>query len=110
MSVFNDFWTKTTEISWGFFSKGQKVKIPLHLMSFADFSDFLIKKMTLFFKGQKSEKLSASQQRLAPIPGGGGSYGTIWYHMAPYGTIWYHRIPYGTITVPLGSIMVPYGL
>ena len=67
-----------TEISWGFFSKGQKVKIPLYLMSFDDLFNFCLKNDN-FFNGQKSEKVLASQQHLAP-PGGGGN---IWYHMVP---------------------------
>ena len=58
------------------------------------------KNMTFFFKGQKSEKSFTSQPRLAPPLGGGGSYGTIWYHMVPYGTIRYHMVPYGTIWSP----------
>ena len=38
-------------------------------------------KNMFFFKGQKSEKVLASQQRLAPPLGGD--------HMVPYGTLWF---------------------
>ena len=71
MSVFNDFWTKMTEISWGFFSRRQKVKISLYLMSFDDFLFFLY----YFFQRSKSRKCLV-------VP------------MVPYGTVWYHMVPY----------------
>ena len=82
------------EKSRGFFSRRQKVKIPVYLMSFDDFLTFGYVLDDLFSKGQKSEKVLASQQRLAPpLGGGGGSYGTIWYHiMVPCGTICYHMV------------------
>ena len=116
-----------TEISWGFFSRRQKVIIPLYLMSFGVFINSILIFILFFvitngiFSKVKNpkQKLLASQQRLAP-PGGGGRghmvpYGTIWYHMVPYGTIWYHMVPYGTIwyhMVPYGTLWyhkVPYG-
>ena len=61
-----------TENVWGFFSRRQKVKIPLDLMSVDDFFDVKL----YFLKGQKSENSLASQQRLAPPQAG-----IIWYHM-----------------------------
>ena len=93
---FQCFLTKMTEISWGFFSRRQKVKIHLYLMSFDDFKNFFDIQKLHFFKGQTSEKVLASQQRLAPPLGGGG-------HMVPYGTMRYHKVPYGTIRY----LMVP---
>ena len=98
------------ENSWGFFSRRQKLKIHLYLLSFYDFLKFFDTKNDIFFKGQKSEKLLASQQRLAPPELRGGwyhmvPYGTSWYHMVPYGTLWYLMVPYGT----LWYLMVPYG-
>ena len=45
-----------TEISWGFFSRRQKVKIPLYLTSFNDFLIFCHKKCD-FFQRSKIRKM-----------------------------------------------------
>ena len=89
-------------------SKGQNSSI---FNKFLRFLFFWYETNDLFFRGQKSEKLLASQQRLAPlrprylmVP-----YSTIWYHMVPYGTIWYLMVPYGTIWYHMVQDMVPYG-
>ena len=99
-----------TEISWGFFSRRQKVKIPLYLMSFDVFFKFFDIKKCHFFNNQKSEKLLASQQRLAPPLGGDHMvpYGTLWYLMVPYGTLWYHMVPHGTLWYHYGTMWYHY--
>ena len=113
MSVFIGFWTKMTEMSLRFFSRGQKVKVPLYLISSVDFL-FFDTKNNIFSKVKNQKKTFYVPTASRPTSGG-GSYGTIWYHKVPYGTIWYHMVAYGTIwylMVPYGMLwyrMVPYG-
>ena len=68
------------EISWGFFSRRQKVKIPLYLTSFDDFFVFGYKK-SCFFQRSKTRKMFGVPTASCPTPGGG----IMWYLMVPYG-------------------------
>ena len=86
-----------TEMSWGFFSRRQKV-IFLYLMTF---DDILILKIAIFQMSTFRKILSVptpSRPTPAEVP-----HGTIWYLMVPYGTLWYHMVQYGTIRY----LMVP---
>ena len=103
-----------TEISWGFFSRRQKVKIPLDLTSFF----ILWYKKWPFFQRSKIRRKKWRPSSISPHPRPRYlmvPYGTLWYHMVPYGTLWYLIVPYGTLwylMVPYGTIwyhMVPYG-